>query len=104
MIKEIINKVKKSEYLLVAVSGGPDSVCLLYALNELKDKFSLKIYVAHVNHMLREEAELETKYVEKICANLNIQCFIKRIDILEESIDLYENVYKCNLDENINVF
>ena len=87
-VLETISKyslIQNQDKIVIGVSGGPDSVCLLYALNELKDKFSLKIYVAHVNHMLREEAELETKYVEKICANLNIQCFIKRIDILEES-------------------
>lgn len=87
-VLETISKyslIQNQDKIVVGVSGGPDSVCLLYILNELKNKLSFKIYVAHVNHMLREEAELETEYVEEICRSLNIQCFVKRINILEES-------------------
>ena len=38
----------------VALSGGPDSVCLLYLLNEIKEKYSLKLMAAHLNHKIRD--------------------------------------------------
>ena len=46
------------------LSGGPDSVCLLHILYELKDKFNLNLGATHINHMLRgEEAVKDEKYV-----------------------------------------
>lgn len=82
-IKEY-NLLKKDDSVLVAVSGGPDSMCLLNSLINLKEKLKIKeIKVAHVNHMLREEAETETKYVEDFCKSKNIKIFIKYVNIKE---------------------
>ncbi len=58
--------------LAVAVSGGVDSVCLLCWLAALK----MDIVALHVNHGLRAAAEIETKYVESLCAQLNVPCKI----------------------------
>ncbi len=51
--------INKGDTVIVAVSGGPDSVCLLDILCRLKDEFELKLIVAHLNHGLRPEAQLE---------------------------------------------
>ncbi len=67
------------------MSGGPDSICLLYILNELKDILKFRIYVAHINHMIRKEADEETEYVKNFCANLKIECFVKKIDVTKIS-------------------
>ena len=64
---------------------GPDSICLLHILNELKEDLNFKIYVAHINHMIREEADEETEYVKDFCAKLGIDCFIKKIDVKNEA-------------------
>ncbi|MFC1953853.1 ATP-binding protein, partial [Chloroflexota bacterium] len=39
--------------LLVAVSGGPDSVCLLHILNRLRETLGIELYIAHLDHRLR---------------------------------------------------
>ena len=77
------NLIKNGESIVIGVSGGPDSICLLHVLNELKNEIGFKIYVAHVNHMIRKEADEETEYVKKFCENLGIDCFIKRIDVVK---------------------
>lgn len=87
--EEVINTIKKyylikeNDSIVIGVSGGPDSICLLHILNELKDELNFKIYVAHINHMIREEADEETEYVKSFCENLGIECYIKRIDVVK---------------------
>ena len=60
-LKENINK---NDIVVVACSGGPDSMCLLSLVNEIKNELNLKIIVAHVNHKLRVESEEENEMVE----------------------------------------
>lgn len=87
--KEVLKTIKKynlineGDKIVIGVSGGPDSICLLHILNSLKDELKIKIYVAHVNHMIREVADQETKYVQNFCRNLGIECFVKKVDILK---------------------
>ena len=89
MKQKIIDTIKKynlienGDSIVIGVSGGPDYICLLHILNELKNKLNFKIYVAHINHMIREEADEETEYVKDFCKNLGIECYIKRIDVIE---------------------
>ena len=59
--------IESGDKILIAVSGGPDSMCLLDILNKLKEKLKIEIAVAHVNHGIRKEAEEETEYIKKYC-------------------------------------
>jgi len=77
------NLIEEGDKIVLGVSGGPDSISMLNILNEIKDDYKFEIYVAHINHMIREEAEEEEKYVQQYCKEKNIQCFIKRIDVIE---------------------
>lgn len=86
----MINKVKKTidkynlincnDKILIGVSGGPDSTCLLNILYKL----GYDIVVAHINHGLRENAILDEEYVLKLCEKLNVPCFVKKINLKEE--------------------
>ena len=68
--------------MLVAFSGGPDSLVLLYLLLQLKNKYSLAIYGAHLNHMLRgKESARDEAMVEETCGKLGIPCTIARKNI-----------------------
>ena len=58
--------------LAVGVSGGVDSMCLLYWLHEI----GANVVCLHVNHQLRVEADTETQYVKETCENLNKDCKI----------------------------
>ena len=76
--KEIIEKTGfsgKKFSVLVACSGGADSLALLYLLNEIKNDFGFTLAAAYVNHRLRSEADNEATFVDKICQQLEITCF-----------------------------
>ena len=77
------NLIKNGDSIVIGVSGGPDSICLLHVLNELKEELNFKIYVAHINHMIRKEADEETEYVKNFCKNLGVECFTKKIDVVK---------------------
>ena len=82
------NLIKNGDSIVIGVSGGPDSICLLHVLNELKKEMNFNIYVAHINHMIREEADLETEYVKGFCNKIGVECFIKRIDVIKIATEL----------------
>ena len=63
------NNLNNKDAVVVACSGGPDSMCLLDLVTKLKDELNLKIIVAHVNHKLRIESEEEAQMVEKYAKN-----------------------------------
>ncbi len=76
--------IKSGDNIVIGVSGGPDSMALLNILIKIKNKDQkIGIVVAHINHMIREEAQEETKYVESFCKNHNIQCFTKMENVIE---------------------
>ena len=68
---DFIAKYKNTK-MAVAVSGGVDSMCLLYWLHDI----GADIVCLHVNHKLRAEADIETEYVADTCKKLNIPCKI----------------------------
>ena len=74
MNQKFVNFMKKYDgaTMALAVSGGVDSMCLLYWLHEIGVKFTC----LHVNHRLRKEAEIETEYVKGVCAKMGIPCHI----------------------------
>lgn len=75
------NLIQKNDKIVIAVSGGPDSMCLLDILYCLKEKLQIELVVAHINHQIRIEAKEETKYVEDFCKKINIPCYIKYADV-----------------------
>lgn len=108
-VKETIKKynlISKNDKIVVAVSGGPDSITLLDILYKLE----YNICAAHVNHGLRENAIIDQQFVEKFCADRNIKCFVKEIKLkelknnmtLEEAgrKERYDFFYKVMQNEN----
>ena len=77
------NLIKDGDKIVLGVSGGHDSISMLNILNEIKHEQSIKfeIYVAHVNHLIREEAIDDEEYVKDYCNKNGIECYIKRIDV-----------------------
>ena len=75
------NLIQKGDKIVIGVSGGPDSMCLLDSLYCLKDKLNIEIIVAHINHKIRKEADEETEYVKDYCKNKNIKCYVKKAEV-----------------------
>jgi tRNA(Ile)-lysidine synthase len=88
MITEKVKKTLKSYDLLakgdqvvVGVSGGPDSLALLYLLYAFKKEIRLKLYVAHLDHMLRKGSARDVEFVRNICARLKLPFYSTRINV-----------------------
>jgi len=74
--------LKGGERVLVGLSGGPDSVCLLGVLRRIKDEFNLDIHAVYVDHNLRPgETPAEIAYCRDICEKMNIAFRIKSVDV-----------------------
>lgn len=70
------------EKVLVALSGGPDSVFLLHFFNKFKNKFKIEIGAAHINHRLRgNDSERDELFCRAICDELSVPFYILRKDI-----------------------
>ena len=75
--------IESGDKIVIAVSGGPDSMCLLDVLRKLKEKLKIEIVVAHVNHSIREEADSETLYIKEYCNKHDIEIYIKKENVIE---------------------
>lgn len=64
--------LNKGDKVLVGVSGGPDSVALLYLLITLKNDFRLRLHVAHFDHSLRKGSGKDAEFVKKLCEKLSV--------------------------------
>lgn len=67
--------------VLVAVSGGPDSLCLLHLLSTLKTALGITLHVAHVNHGLRAEASAEACFVKRWAIRLGVPVTVCRVNV-----------------------
>ncbi len=74
--------LQKGDKVLVALSGGADSVCLLHVLCSLKEELSIIVAAAHLNHMIRgREADSDEAYAAELCTNLGIPFYATRVNI-----------------------
>ena len=89
MIEKVIKTIKKynlienGDKIILAVSGGPDSISMLDILYKIQQNknINFEIIVAHVNHMIREEAMEDAMYVKEFCKKRNIEFYLKSIDV-----------------------
>lgn len=76
------NMLNHGDSIVVGLSGGPDSMCLLHVLMGLKEAWGLKIYAAHLNHQFRgRDADEDALYVKKKCEEWGIEVFIQVFNV-----------------------
>ncbi|SKC01315.1 tRNA(Ile)-lysidine synthase [Lachnospiraceae bacterium] len=76
--------ISPGDLVVAGVSGGADSMCLLFLLSELREKLNFELKVVHVNHGIRgEAANADEIYVTKICSEMDIPCEVIRSNIPE---------------------
>src|SRR3972149_11401769 len=79
---EEFSLLARGERVVVAVSGGPDSVALLKALTMIAGRYNLSLLVAHLNHGLRDvEADREENFVCLLARALGVEYLAKKMDI-----------------------
>jgi tRNA(Ile)-lysidine synthase len=69
--------------VLVAVSGGADSVALLSLLHHVAEKMDLHLEVAHLDHALRDSSRDDARFVERLCSKLGVQLTSTRRDVAD---------------------
>src|SRR5690348_8749701 len=87
--------IPQGAVVLVAVSGGPDSVALLAALHALAPTQAWTLYTGHVNHSLRgQESDTDECFVVDTAAHLGVPCLLRRIDVIP-----YARAHHVSLEE-----
>lgn len=86
--------VSRDSGIVVAFSGGPDSVALLHALNSLKLQMGFWIVAAHLDHKLRADSNQDVEFVRQFAAKLGTKLILKEVDVralaAEQSISIEE--------------
>lgn len=78
------NLIKNNECLLIACSGGPDSIALADIFRQLSNKYKLKIHIAHAEHGIRKDSSLaDAKYVENYCKKYNLPFHLQHLNVPE---------------------
>ena len=89
------NMLKQSDSVILGISGGADSLCLLIVLKKLAHLFDLKLIAVHVNHHIRgDEADKDQHFVEEFCAKLGVKCIVEHINANKLAEEM-----KCSCEE-----
>ncbi|MCI8805235.1 MAG: tRNA lysidine(34) synthetase TilS [Clostridiales bacterium] len=98
------NMIKKNDSVIVGVSGGADSICLLHILNRISDIYEIKVTAVHINHCIRgKDADYDELFVKKICEDMGVGFLSFSKDIKKEAKGLSVSLeeagrlfrYKC---------
>lgn len=99
------NMISHGDRVLIGVSGGADSMCLLSLFEENKASLGIEIAAAHVNHCIRgEEADRDEEFVKSYCLEHEIDFFSKRIDIPLISREKMQSTELCARNERYIYF
>ena len=82
------NLVKDGDKVLLGVSGGADSMCMLHLFWRLAKKINIKILAVNLNHGLRKESVKEAKLVADVCKKFKIACALGEIAVKQRAKDL----------------
>ncbi|MFA7076281.1 MAG: tRNA lysidine(34) synthetase TilS [Candidatus Izemoplasmatales bacterium] len=103
------NLIKKNDSLLLAVSGGIDSMVMLDIIYKMKGKLNLKLYIAHVDHQKRDSSKDDCDFVVDTAKELNIPYFVENLEHNDEDNfhdyahrKRYDFFYKVAKENNIN--
>ncbi len=73
--------ISPGDRVILAVSGGSDSIAMMYAMAKLREELQADFFVAHLNHMIRKEAEKEGVAVKSMAEKLGMPCLIGKKDV-----------------------
>lgn len=87
--------IEKDDKVLVALSGGPDSVFLLHFLNKFKKKYKIKIGAFHLNHKLRgKDADADERFCRQLCIKFKVNYYSS-----EKDVDKFAKEKKVSVEE-----
>ncbi len=93
--KAVVSADLAGNRLVVAVSGGPDSLAMLHALHRIRDELHLDLHVAHLDHRLRgEDSAADAQFVADASAVLGVECTVDTQDVLA-----FKREHRLSLEE-----
>ena len=99
------NLIENNDTIVVGFSGGPDSVFLVEMLKKLQYFFNFKIYLVHINHLLRgEDADADENFSFEYAKKNNLEIFIKRIPVKEISKEVGKTLEEVGREERYKFF
>ena len=84
--------VNIGDVLVLGLSGGPDSLCLLHILKDLEGEYGFSLRAFHLNHMIREEAEGDEEFVRERCEKLGVPLDCFKADVTAEAKEKGQSV------------
>ena len=104
-INKIYNLIESNDIIVVGFSGGPDSVFLVEMLKKLQHFFNFKIYLVHINHLLRgEDADSDENFSFEYAKKNNLEIFIKRIPVKEIVKEVGKTLEEVGREERYKFF
>ena len=99
------NLIENNDTIVVGFSGGPDSVFLVEMLKKLKNFINFKIYLVHINHLLRgEDADSDENFSFEYAKKNNLEIFIKRIPVKEIAKEVGKTLEEVGREERYKFF
>ena len=104
-INKKYNLIENNDNIVVGFSGGPDSVFLVEMLKKLQYFFNFKIYLVHINHLLRgEDADSDENFSFEYAKKNNLEIFIKRIPVKEIAKEIGKTLEEVGREERYKFF
>ena len=100
MVKKVLDYIKKygmiepGDIVVAGISGGADSVCLLFMLLEIRKQLPFTLKVVHINHGIRKDAAKDACYVRELCSKWDIS-----FELVEENIKASAREHGLSLEE-----
>ena len=96
--------ISPASAVIVGVSGGPDSLCLLHALNSIADMYDLLLVPVHINHMIRPEAYDESMHLSDICDRMDLELRIYEASCKDVAAELGISVEEAGRQVRYQIF
>ena len=104
-INKKYNLIENDDIIVVGFSGGPDSVFLVEMLKKLQCFFNFKIYLVHINHLLRgEDADSDENFSFEYAKKNNLEIFIKRIPVKKIAKEIGKTLEEVGREERYKFF